>query len=200
MNAWKKTLQEHAIRPQQQFAFSKGKNATDSALIIDAMDLLYTGRFDGFCLITSDSDFTSLAVRIREAGLQVFGFGEEKTPSAFRNACTRFVSTQVLREPEAPAEGAPSSDGGASKLPALPKKLIREALEGASDDSGWCHLGTFGQYLSKRQPDFDTRRYGHRKLSDLVRARTEVFEVDERQMTGSTHKVLYVRAAQPRSG
>ena len=195
MSSWKKVLQEHAIRPQQQFAYSKGKNATDSALIIDAMDLLYTGRFDGFCLVTSDSDFTSLAMRIRESGLQVFGFGEEKTPSAFRNACTRFVSTEVLREPEGPAESASSSSRGASKLPALPKKLIREALEGASNDSGWCHLGTFGQYLSKRQPDFDTRRYGHRKLSDLVRARTDVFEVDERETPGSAHKVLYVRAA-----
>lgn len=195
MSSWKKVLQNHAMRPQQQFAYSKGKSATDSALIIDAMDLLYTGRFDGFCLITSDSDLTSLAMRIRESGLQVFGFGEEKTPSAFRNACTRFVSTQVLREPDTPAASGSSPDRGTSKLPALPGKFIREALDGASDDSGWCHLGTFGQYLSKRQPDFDTRRYGHRKLSHLVRARTDLFEVDERVTPGSVHKVLYVRAA-----
>lgn len=209
--SWKKVLQKYAIKPVQQFAYTKGKNATDSALIIDAMDLLYTRKFDGFCLITSDSDFTGLATRIREEGLTVLGFGEEKTPEAFRNACHKFLFTEVLRpteaiEPVAPVAPVgkaeddrkstppkPNADASETKQK-FPKKFVLAALEESSDDTGWAHLGTFGSYLNKLQPDFDARLYGYKKLSDLVKARADLFVIEERQATGSAHKVLYVRA------
>lgn len=206
--SWKKVLQKYAIKPVQQFAYTTGKNATDSTLIIDAMDLLYTRKFDGFCLITSDSDFTGLAMRLREEGLTVLGFGEKKTPDAFRNACHKFVFTEVLR-PSVPAESASTTNKGESdqKSTALqipvevvgpkqefPKKFVLAALEQSSDDAGWAHLGTFGSYLTKLQPDFDSRLYGYKKLSDLVKAKTELFVTEERQAPGSTQKVLYLRA------
>lgn len=206
--SWKKVLQKYAIKPVQQFAYTTGKNATDSTLIIDAMDLLYTRKFDGFCLITSDSDFTGLAMRLREEGLTVLGFGEKKTPEAFRNACHKFLFTEVLRpsattEPTAPP---PKSDNNqktsqsSSLVEAIevkqefPKKFVLAALEQSSDDAGWAHLGTFGSYLTKLQPDFDSRIYGYKKLSDLVKAKTELFITEERLAPGSTQKVLYLRA------
>ncbi len=242
---WKKVLNRFAIKPVQQFAYTSGKNATDSTLIIDAMDLLYTRRFDGFCLVSSDSDFTGLALRIREEGLMVYGFGEQKTPEAFRNACHKFLFTEVLRQPPAlvrelveatdrrpkhgvgttsPAakgkrkakEPAPSasavisgqkpkasttaaSDAAASDhvtvtTVAFPTALFQQALEQSSDEQGWAHLGPFGSYLTKLRPDFDARNFGYKKLSDLVRARTDLFEVDERDVAGSSAKVLYIRA------
>lgn len=207
-SSWKKVLQRYAIKPVQQFAYTTGKNATDSTLIIDAMDLLYTRKFDGFCLITSDSDFTGLAMRLREEGLTVLGFGEKKTPEAFRNACHKFVFTEVLRpstatesnvsaqkadiEPKAvPAQAA--VDATDQKLE-FPKQFVLTALEQSIDDAGWAHLGTFGSYLTKLQPDFDSRLYGYKKLSDLVKAKTELFVTEERQAPGSAQKVLYLRA------
>ncbi len=206
--AWKKVLQRYAIKPVQQFAYTTGKNSTDSTLIIDAMDLLYTRKFDGFCLISSDSDFTGLAMRLREEGLTVLGFGEQKTPEAFRNACHKFVFTEVLRNGvSADAVGATSpADNETKPVPPqatvgtkvakveFPKKFVLTALEQSSDDAGWAHLGTFGSYLTKLQPDFDSRLYGYKKLSDLVKARTELFVTEERQAPGSNHKVLYLRA------
>jgi hypothetical protein len=204
--AWKKVLQRNAIKPIQQFAYSTGKNATDSTLIIDAMDLLYTDNFDGFCLVTSDSDFTGLATRLREAGLMVFGFGERKTPEAFRNACHRFVFVEVLRagdrsadtdEDEGPKRRPRKSTQPAETEPApakFPKKFVLRALEQSVDDSGWADLGTFGRYLVKLQPDFDSRLYGFRKLSDLVRSRTDLFQTEERKMEGSNQSAIYVRA------
>lgn len=205
--SWKRVLQRFAIKPVQQFAYTSGKNSTDSALIIDAMDLLYTQRFDGFCLVTSDSDFTGLAMRLREAGLTVLGFGEQKTPDAFRNACHRFFLTELLRSPpEAPHGQTNNAESSSANRPALqelapppskrdfPRKFILEALAQSSDETGWAHLGTFGSYLTKLQPDFDPRMFGHRKMSDLVRARTDLFVVEERETPGSTQKVLYVRA------
>jgi hypothetical protein len=203
--SWKKVLQKHAIKPVQQYAYTTGKNATDSTLIIDGMDLLYTRRFDGFCLVTSDSDFTGLAVRIREEGLRVLGFGEQKTPEAFRNACNKFILTEVLR-PSADGEASSQlqksepSAAQAKSTPTknvsikLPKKFMLDAIEQSSDDTGWAHLGTFGSYLTKLQPDFDSRLYGHKKLSDLVRARTDIFETEERATPGQIQKVLFVRA------
>lgn len=202
--SWKKVLQLHAIKPVQQFAYTTGKNATDSTLIIDAMDLLYTRKFDGFCLVTSDSDFTGLAMRLREEGLTVLGFGEQKTPAAFRNACHKFVFTEVLRRVQAPdvAETAPapkaatpppSADTGESK-PEFPTKFLLTALDQSIDDAGWANLGTFGSYLTKLQSDFDSRNYGYKKLSDLVRARTDLFVTEERSVAGTEHKVLYIRA------
>ena len=207
-SSWKKVLQRYAIKPVQQFAYSTGKNSTDSTLIIDAMDLLYTRKFDGFCLITSDSDFTGLAMRIREEGLTVLGFGEKKTPEAFRNACHKFVFTEVLR-PSTAAEpvGLPPKVESESKTvppatptepaepkPKFPKEFVLTALEQSVDDAGWAHLGTFGSYLTKLQPDFDSRLYGYKKLSDLVKAKTELFVTEERQAPGATQKQLYLRA------
>jgi hypothetical protein len=205
--SWKRVLQRNAIKPVQQFAYSTGKNATDSTLIIDAMDLLYTGNFDGFCLVTSDSDFTGLAMRLREEGLTVLGFGERKTPEAFRNACHRFVFVEVLREgsagvdPEPPEadrpEAAPpaaGTDQRANARPKLPKKFVLSALAQSVDDEGWAHVGTFGSYLNKLQPDFDPRLYGYRKLSDLIRARTDLFVTEERRAPGANQSALYLRA------
>lgn len=206
--SWKKVLQQYAIKPVQQFAYTTGKNATDSMLIIDAMDLLYTRKFDGFCLITSDSDFTGLAMRLREEGLTVLGFGEKKTPEAFRNACHKFVFTEVLRpiiadkNAEVPSKSEPEQKIIASKTPInetvqkheFPKEFVLAALEQSSDDAGWANLGTFGSYLTKLQPDFDSRLYGYKKLSDLVKAKTEIFVTEERKAPGSNQKVLYLRA------
>lgn len=212
--SWKKVLQKYAIKPVQQFAYSTGKNSTDSTLIIDAMDLLYTRKFDGFCLITSDSDFTGLAMRLREEGLTVLGFGERKTPDAFRNACHKFVFTEVLRpsaarepEPVAVASPAPARKRASRKVapapapvevaetkPEFPKAFVLSALEQSSDDAGWAHLSTFGNYLTKLAPDFDSRLYGYKKLSDLVKARTDLFDTEERPQAGSQQRVLYLRA------
>jgi hypothetical protein len=207
-SSWKKVLQQYAIKPVQQFAYTTGKNSTDSTLIIDAMDLLYTRKFDGFCLVTSDSDFTGLAMRLREEGLTVLGFGEKKTPEAFRNACHKFVFTEVLR-PSIAADplGLPSKveteqktvpthtrvEAIAQKLE-FPKEFVLAALEQSSDDAGWAHLGTFGSYLTKLQPDFDSRLYGYKKLSDLVKAKTDLFVTEERKASMSNQKDLYLRA------
>jgi len=205
---WKKVLQKYAIKPMQQFAYTTGKNATDSMLIIDAMDLLYTRKFDGFCLVSSDSDFTGLATRLREEGLVVYGFGERKTPEAFRNACQKFVFTEVLRPvvPEQPAKEVPSEGSGSkpaeSKSQAetnkmvqeFPKEFILDALEKSSDETGWAQLGTFGSYLTKLQPDFDSRLFGYKKLSDLVKAKNDLFLAEERKVPNTDHKVLYIKA------
>ena len=208
---WKKVLNKYAIKPVQQFAYTTGKNATDSTLIIDAMDLLYTRRFDGFCLISSDSDFTGLALRIREEGLTVLGFGEKKTPEAFRNACHKFLFTEVLRpsaqnniETQEVSTSSTQKRSEETQNQAVkneitqqqrfPRAFVLEALEKASDDTGWANLGTFGSYLTKLQPDFDSRLYGFKKLSDLVRARTDIFLFEERAISGSDTKAVYVRA------
>lgn len=207
-SSWKKVLQRYAIKPVQQFAYTTGKNATDSTLIIDAMDLLYTRKFDGFCLVTSDSDFTGLAMRLREEGLTVLGFGERKTPEAFRNACHKFLFTEVLRpsalcEPDDLPPNIESKKNTVSSQKSVeitettnefPKKFVLRALEQSTDDAGWAQLGTFGSYLTKLQPDFDSRLYGYKKLSDLVKARTDIFVTEERQAPGAQQKVLYLRA------
>ena len=206
--SWKKVLQRYAIKPVQQFAYTTGKNATDSTLIIDAMDLLYSRKFDGFCLITSDSDFTGLAMRLREEGLTVLGFGEKKTPEAFRNACHKFVFTEVLRpsstagpmiqpsivETEQKSVRTSGSSETIELPPEFPKEFVLTALDQSIDDAGWANLGTFGSYLTKLQPDFDSRLYGYKKLSDLVKAKPEIFLTEERQVPGATQKVLYLRA------
>ncbi len=223
---WKQKLLEHSISPVQQFAYTSGKNATDSSLIIDAMDLMYTGRFDGMCLVSSDSDFTRLAQRMREEGLTVYGFGEQKTPDAFVQACDKFIYTEVLRADvavAAPGKAAsnpakatakkaataqpekttktgpptPASPGRASSKPTvlpLPLELLRRAIEEASDEQGWAHLGAVGTYLPKIRPDFDPRLYGHRKLSDLLKHHPRHFTIEERGGTGTGSKSMYVRA------
>ncbi|MDR1351065.1 MAG: NYN domain-containing protein [Zoogloeaceae bacterium] len=212
--AWKGFLHVNAIKPVQQYAYTTGKNATDSAMIIDAMDLLYTRRFDGFCLITSDSDFTSLAIRIREEGLTVLGFGEEKTPSAFIKACHKFIFTEVLQSTPPATESIPDetasepqktknnvarskkTESPSPKKP-LPLGLISNALEQSSDDTGWADLGAFGNHLTKLRSDFDPRLYGFAKLSSLVKANPRIFEVEERTIKNSSRKEIFIRAKQP---
>ena len=192
LKKWKETLLEHSVQPIQQFAYTRGKNATDSAMIIDAMDLLYTGNFDGFCLVSSDSDFTRLASRIRESGLTVYGFGEKKTPSAFVSACDKFIYTEVLR---AEADGETRvTRKPANKLKQDTKlvSLLRNAVEVSSDDTGWAQLGPVGSHIAKQAPEFDPRNYGYGKLGELVRA-TELFEVQERPIGDTGSLALYVR-------
>lgn len=179
LNTWKTAASEHVIQPMQQFANTVGKNATDSALIIDAMDLLYTGRFQGFCIVSSDSDFTRLAARIREEGITVYGFGEKKTPEAFRNACDRFTYLEVLDQPTAEPPAQVSKQVSGAKLRADSRLIsgLRTSVASASDDDGWANLSPVGAGIRNQQPDFDPRNWGYAKLSELVRA-TELFVVE----------------------
>ncbi|MET4100347.1 uncharacterized LabA/DUF88 family protein [Agrococcus sp. UYP10] len=181
LSSWKLAASEHVIQPMQQFANTTGKNATDSALIIDAMDLLYTRRFQGFCIVSSDSDFTRLASRIREEGVTVYGFGERKTPEAFRNACDQFTYLEVLDAPaaESTATAPVPTRTPTAKLRADSKLVsgLRSSVTAASGEDGWAHLSTVGQLMRKQHPDFDPRNWGYAKLSDLVRA-SELFVVE----------------------
>lgn len=175
--AWADVLSKHAIIPQQQFAYTTGKNASDITLVIDAMDLLHSSRLDGFCLVSSDSDFTRLAARIREQGIDVFGFGEQKTPESFRQACRRFVYTENLL-PSASANGpeaAPSAKPLQPSSAAVP--IIRRVIAQMESEDGWVPLGAVGTQLANMASDFDPRTFGFRKLSDLVR-KTGAFEID----------------------
>ena len=192
LKGWKEVLLEHSIQPMQQFAYTKGKNATDSAMIIDAMDLLYTGNFDGFCIVSSDSDFTKLASRIREAGLLVYGFGEKKTPSAFVSACDKFIYTEVLRANTDVSEAIEKKSGGDLRRNGKLVKLLRNAVDASSDDSGWAQLGPVGSNIAKQSPEFDPRNYGYGKLGELVSA-TGLFDIEERQTANVNSKALYVR-------
>ena len=162
LTQWKHVLHEMAIQPIQQFAYTRGKNATDSALIIDAMDLLHTGGLDGFCLVSSDSDFTRLATRLREAGLAVYGFGERKTPEPFVAACDKFIYTDILKPPKQ------ESGSESPKTPPLKPQMIK-AIEAVAQDDGWAYLGGVGSMLVKNSPAFDPRSYGCKKLGELVR-------------------------------
>lgn len=178
---WTKVLAQFAIQPQQNFANTKGKNSGDIALVIDAMDLLHSGRFDGFCLVSSDSDFTRLAARIREEGVDVYGFGERKTPESFRQACTRFIYTENLSAPPEADNGAakatPAVEAPAKRKPSEAGRLIASLIPDMDEDGdGWVLVGAIGSRLRNAYPDFDQRTYGFAKLSDLIRA-TGRFEV-----------------------
>ena len=194
LNGWKEVLLRLSIQPIQQFGYTSGKNATDSAMIIDAMDLLYAERFDGFCIVSSDSDFTRLASRIRESGLTVYGFGERKTPEPFRTACDKFIYTEVLAGASASTaetEAAPKQRSakelrGDSHL----MNLLRNAIEAASDETGWAGLGAIGSIINKQSPDFDSRNYHYAKLSGLIKG-IGLFDTEERQIGNGKH--LYVR-------
>jgi uncharacterized LabA/DUF88 family protein len=175
--AWADILSKHAIIPQQQFAYTSGKNASDITLVIDAMDLLHSGRFDGFCLVSSDSDFTRLAARIREQGVDVFGFGEQKTPESFRQACRRFVYTENLL-PGAAADGQDSAPAKSLQPPSAATPIIRKIIAQMESEDGWVPLSAVGTQLANLASDFDPRTYGFRKLSDLVR-KTDAFEIEE---------------------
>ena len=192
LTGWKSFLLEHSIQPVQQFRYTVGKNATDSAMIIDAMDLLYTKRFDGFCLVSSDSDFTRLASRIREEGLLVYGFGEKKTPKAFVSACDKFIFTEVLRFQEDVGSAVKSKTANELKRDAKLIALLRSALDAASDDSGWAHLAAVGSNIAKQAPEFDPRNYGFSKLGGLAVA-TKLFDVDERVLSDGHSKSIYIR-------
>lgn len=167
LKGWKEVLHRSAIQPMQQFSYTTGKNATDSSLIIDAMDLLHGGKLDGFCLVSSDSDFTRLATRIREAGLVVYGFGEKKTPEAFVAACDRFVYTEILR-PDAAKEAKPAAEGAQAPAPAL-RPMAIQAVTAAAREDGWASLSQVGSFLLKTNPSFDPRNYGCQKLGELMK-------------------------------
>ncbi|MDR2515804.1 MAG: NYN domain-containing protein [Spirochaetaceae bacterium] len=196
LRSWKERLLEFAIQPIQQFSYTSGKNATDSAMIIDAMDLLYTEKLDGFCIVSSDSDFTRLAARLRESGRTVYGFGEKKTPRAFVSVCDKFIYTEILRD------GQEDSDDDDSRPVPKPKKdfkvdrkllkLLRDAVDDLADESGWAYLGAVGQKINNRSSEFDPRNYGFRKLGDLFRAIPQ-FESEERPQENGSGRQIYIR-------
>lgn len=194
LKSWKEYLHKLAIQPIQQFSYTTGKNATDSSLIIDAMDLLHSGRVDGFCLVSSDSDFTRLATRLRESGVVVYGFGEAKTPEPFVSACDKFIYTEILR----PKTTKQVVTGG----PIVPplEKIIKAAIEATARESGWSSLSGVGAIINKTHPSFDSRNYGFSKLGELVR-KQEFLEVSE-VLTGdgSNNVAIYVRLRSTQPG
>jgi hypothetical protein len=187
---WKEELLRHAIQPMQQFAYTRGKNSTDSALIIDAMDLLYAGNLEGFVIVSSDSDFTRLATRLREAGMTVYGLGRRITPEAFVAACDRFIYLDLLSEEPQPA-AQPAADDQESPPPPNLKRILSTAINGTSKDDGWSNLAEVGSYLIKGHAAFDPRDYGHTKLGELVRAQSYVEVRDVAGPTGQSQ--LWVR-------
>ncbi len=190
MSTWKSILLETAITPIQQYSYTTGKNATDSAMIIDAMDILYSGNCDGFVLVSSDSDFTRLATRLREAGMKVYGMGEKKTPKPFIVACDKFVYIEVIRAAAQQAVSAPA----ASAVPQDMVELIADSLENLCDEDGYTLMGKLSNLLMKKQPDFDPRNYGFSKLSKMIKS-LDRFEVDVRQV-GDNNTDIYVRDKQ----
>jgi len=196
MDSWKPLMLENALIPVQQYSYTTGKNSTDSAMIIDAMDILYTQPVDGFVLVSSDSDFTRLALRLREAGKVVYGVGEKKTPAPFIAACDRFTYVEVIRgregdkpeEKEAPAAGA----GKRKPIPQKVVRLIASTIQDVSDEDGWAFMGELGNILPRKQPDFDPRNYGFEKLTTLVKS-IDRFEIDARPTSAPNVKHIYVR-------
>jgi hypothetical protein len=188
LKPWKDVLHRHAIKPEQQFAYTRGKNATDSAMIIDAMDLLYSGHFTGFCIVSSDSDFTRLATRIRQDGLIVYGFGEKKTPAAFIAACDKFVYIEVLKRD--------SSKTPVSQKQAIPEvasdlsRIVADAIDTVARDDGWAALSAVGNHISKNNPSFDPRNYGFQKLGELMGSLPDL--VDTKYVKSGEHRHMYV--------
>ncbi|HZM21076.1 MAG TPA: NYN domain-containing protein [Anaerolineales bacterium] len=196
MNSWKETLNYHAFQPIQQFRYTIGKNATDSAMIIDAMDILHSGVVDGFCLVSSDSDYTRLATRIRETGIFVMGIGEKKTPKPFVNACDLFVYTEnlVAETKAAQQKRAPTSKTGKKKEEkeeSDPMPILSQAFEMSVGQDGWAHLAGMGQALYQLDPGFDPRTYGHKQLSRMISSLKDRFEMRTENLDGSN--ILYVR-------
>ncbi len=194
LKGWKEALLKYAIQPIQQFRYTTGKNATDSALIIDAMDLLYAAKLGGFCIVSSDSDFTRLAARVREAGLVVYGFGEKKTPMPFVSACDKFIYTEILvdKADEDDETVAPRSSAQLKQDTRL-VALLRNAVEASSDDSGWSNLAPVGSNIAKQAPEFDPRNYGYRKLGELVAA-SGLFEIEKRKLGDGTTTATWLRS------
>ncbi len=195
LSRWKNILLENAITPVQQYSYTTGKNATDSAMIIDAMDILYSGKVDGFCLVSSDSDFTRLATRLREAGLNVIGIGEKKTPDPFIVACDRFIYLEILKNREdETGTGAEQKNKPDNIEKITPKviKLIAATVSDVADDEGWAFLGDVGNLLQKKQPNFDSRNYGFPKLTPLIKS-IKRFAIDERESPNGRVKLIYVK-------
>jgi uncharacterized LabA/DUF88 family protein len=214
-NGWKSVLLEHAITPIQQYSYTVGKNSSDSAMIIDAMDLLYSDKVDGFCIVSSDSDFTRLAIRLRESGMKVIGIGEKKTPNSFIVACDRFIYIEVLDGAITKTRKVRTVTTKTSKpTPKLletntnelvPQKevvnkidiktieLIEDTLEAIGDDDGWAFLGDVGNLISKKKPEFDPRNYGFSKLTPMLKSLTDILEIDERESDKKGIKHVYVR-------
>ncbi|GAA5063184.1 NYN domain-containing protein [Nocardia callitridis] len=200
LRGWKDQLLAQSIQPIQQFGYTTGKNATDSAMIIDAMDLLYTGNLDGFVIVSSDSDFTRLASRIRESGLTVYGFGQRKTPQPFVAACDKFIYAENLTvtAEEPPANNTRKPTNNQLKGDAKLMNLLRNAVDAASDDSGWATLATVGSIINKQRTDFDPRSYGYGKLGELFAA-TTLFDLQTRSPGEGKQQVVYVRDIRARS-
>lgn len=207
VSGWKKVLLENAITPIQQYSYTTGKNASDSALIIDAMDILYTGKVDGFCIVSSDSDFTRLATRLREAGMKVIGIGEKKTLTPFITACDKFIYLEILK-PAEPVVAVSTGKNQKTNTVSQPKKseplskvdpkiikLFNDSVVDLADEDGWTFLGELGSLMLKKQPDFDPRNYGFTKMLPLIKS-IGTFEVDERVTSKSNVKHIYIRKKQ----
>ncbi len=193
LKGWKEVLPYHAIQPMQQFGYTTGKNSTDSALIIDAMDLLYSSNADGFCIVSSDSDFTRLASRLREGGLIVYGFGEKKTPEAFINACNKFIYVENLKFDDEVAKKPKKYSSNELKADTSLVNLLRAAVNASEDEDGWAYLATVGQYISNAKSEFDPRNYGYSKLRELIKA-TKLFDINELKDEKSPNiKQVYIK-------
>ena len=197
LSKWKNLLLENAITPIQQYAYTTGKNATDSAMIIDAMDILYSNKVGGFCIVSSDSDFTRLATRLREAGMNVIGIGEKKTPNPFIVACDKFIYIEILKN-QSEESSSGTSDSKRDKKDNVDKitqkeiKLIASTISDLADEDGWAFLGDVGSLLQKKQPNFDSRNYGFQKLTPLIKS-IKNFEIDQRENVKGRFKLIYVR-------
>jgi uncharacterized LabA/DUF88 family protein len=212
-NGWKNVLLEHAITPIQQYSYTSGKNSSDSALIIDAMDLLYSGKLDGFCIVSSDSDFTRLAIRLRESGMKVIGLGEQKTPKPFISACDRFIFIEVLDGAKKKKTPKKATETESKKIiekvtikvteKALEKplnkideptiELIESTIDDIADDDGWAFLGDVGNLIVKKKPEFDPRNYGFLKLTPMMKSMTDILQIDERESEKKGIKHVYVK-------
>ncbi|VAW22803.1 Maebl [hydrothermal vent metagenome] len=200
VSGWKPALLEHAITPIQQYSYTSGKNATDSAMIIDAMDILHSQKVDGFCLVSSDSDFTRLATRLRESGMVVIGIGEKKTPNPFIVACDKFIYIEIIGAKEITKKAAKTTT---SPIPAQKTEfdlidnrliqLLKSSIEDLADDDGWAFLAAVGALINKKKPDFDPRNYGFPKLTPLIKSLGKHFDVDEREVEKKHIKHIYVR-------
>ncbi len=197
LNKWKNMLLENAIQPIQQYGYTQGKNATDSAMIIDAMDILYSNKVDGFCIVSSDSDFTRLATRLREASMKVIGIGEKKTPDPFIVACDKFIYLEILKGEDKGQEDdkQKTKSGKRENVDKVTPKVIRlisQTISDVADEEGWAFLGDVGSLLQKKQPNFDSRNYGFQKLTPLINS-TNKFEIESRENANSKFKLIYVR-------
>jgi len=202
LSKWKNLLLENAITPVQQYGYTSGKNATDSAMIIDAMDILYSEKVNGFCLVSSDSDFTRLATRLREAGMKVFGIGEKKTPEPFIVACDRFIYIEILKNQavESDSESTENKEikpKNVDKITPRVVRLISTTVSDLADDDGWAFLGDVGNLLQKKQPNFDSRNYGFQKLTPLIKS-IEKFDIEMRESPTGRFKLIYVKIKEPK--